>query len=126
MAYPRKLTVTLGPTAADGTGTFYSDYVGAAGAHVEALKFAIGTLSAGADLTITDEDTGLPIVTWTNPADGAVVYPRAATHDVTGAASLYAAGGAAVNAPIPVTGRVKVVVAQGGNAKSGTLTVVLG
>lgn len=122
MSYITPVTISLGATESDGSGTFYSEHVTG---FIEALKFTLGTLTSGADLTITDESSGLPIVTWTNPANGAVVYPRAALHDTAGAAALHAAGGTALLGKIPVSGRIKVVVADGGNAKTGSLKVVI-
>lgn len=81
-------------------------------------------LDGGADITITDNTTGLAIVTITNI--GAVardMYPRTYTMDSNGITALYAAGGEPVNDLIPVAGPVKIVVASGGATKSGTLYV---
>lgn len=106
-------------TAADGSFTGYTQpFAG----RVLALFIVTGTLDAGTDWTITEEDTGAAIATLTNKNSGRVM-PRDATHDVLGAASLYAAAGEPVEDAIPANGRIKVVVAQGGNATSGTLHV---
>ena len=82
-------------------------------------------LDTGADLTITGEVSGLPIATLSNIGLSAVTWaPRQATHSTAGAAALYAAAGQAVNDPIAIAGeRIKVVVAQGGVSKTGTLYV---
>ena len=105
-------------TAADGSFTGYTPpFAG----RLLAL-FITGTLDVGTDWTITEEDTGAALATLTNVSSGRY-QPRGATHGITGAASLYAAAGTAVEDTIPVMGRVKVVVAQGGNATSGTLHV---
>lgn len=82
-------------------------------------------LATGADLTITGEVTGLAIVTLTNIGTVAVQWaPRVATSDITGAASLYAAAGTAVNDRVAIAGeRIKVAVAQGGNTLTGTLYI---
>lgn len=110
-------------TAADGTATAYSDVVQG---QVEMVKVVLGGWDTGAvDLVLTDEKTGAPIVTITNATDGLVVRPRGATHDVSGAAALYAAAGQPVNEKIAVNGRIKMVVAQGGNAKAGSVWVML-
>ena len=52
------------------------------------------------------------------------VVRRQATHGVDGSASLYAAAGEPVEAPVVVAyERLNVVIAEGGNAKLGTLHV---
>jgi hypothetical protein len=108
---------------ADGNGAAYSDVVEG---FVELVKVTLGTLVSGqADLTITDEETGAPIVTLTNVTDGLEVRPRGPTHDLAGAAALFAAGGAAVNEKVCVNGRIKVVVAQGGASKAGSVAIML-
>jgi hypothetical protein len=85
-------------------------------------------LDTNADLVITGEDSGLPVVTLTNIGLAAAGWaPRLATHDVAGAAALYAAGGVAVLEKIAIANeRLKVVVAQGGNVKTGTLSIWVG
>lgn len=76
-------------------------------------------LASGVDLTITEEDTGAPIVTLTNVGAASARYmPRVDVHDATGAAT------GALDAPA-VVGRIKVVVAQGGDTKTGTLYVYI-
>lgn len=109
-------------TAADGSAAAYSEVVEGL---IEMVKVTLGTWDAGVDLTLTDEETGAAIVTLTNATDGQTVRPRAATHDVAGAAALYAAGGVAVLDKIPVNGRIKLVVAQGGNVKAGSVKIQL-
>ena len=85
-------------------------------------------LDTGADLTITAEGSGLAIATLTNIGTSAAQWaPRQATHSTAGAAALYAGGGTAVNDRIGVFGeRIKVVVAQGGVSKTGTLYIWVG
>jgi|CXWL01.1.fsa_nt_gi hypothetical protein len=86
-------------------------------------------LDAGADLTITGDETGIPIVTKSNIGTSAFsLAPRQPTHAVAdGAAALYAAGGTAVNAPVYIANeKIKCVVAQGGVSKTGTLYILVG
>jgi hypothetical protein len=85
-------------------------------------------LATGADLTITLEGSGLTVATLTDIGTSATQWaPRQATHTVAGAASLYAAAGTAVNDRIGVVAeRIKVVVAQGGASKTGTLYIWVG
>jgi len=82
-------------------------------------------LDTGAVITITGNTTAIPIVTITSLGTAArTVTPRQATHDVAAAAALYAGGGSAVLAEIPVADEaVKVAVASGDNTKSGTFYV---
>lgn len=106
-------------TAADGSCTAYSptDVAGL----VVGVYLDVGSggtaLAAGTDLTITEEDTAAPILTLTNAGAASARYlPRVATHDATGTAT------GALDAA-PVEGRIKVVVAQGGDTQAGTLYV---
>lgn len=82
------------------------------------LKYTPGTIASGADLTITGETSGIPILTKTDA--GTVVaffYPRAPLNAV--------ADGAPSTNPsefIPIKDeRIKVVVAQGGNGGAGSI-----
>lgn len=122
MAYIQTVTVPL-TTIADGSATAYSAVVQG---FVEMVRVTLGTLDTGAvDIVLTDELTGAPIVTLTNATDGLTVRPRGATHDVAGAAYLYAAGGVAVADKIAVNGRIKAVVAQGGNTHAGSVAIMV-
>lgn len=80
-------------------------------------------LDTNADLTITGDTTGQTIYSDTNIGTSAFTKaPRQPTHDTAGDALLYAAAGLPVEDRICINGeRIKVVVAQGGNATSGTL-----
>jgi hypothetical protein len=88
----------------------------------------VNPLATGADLTITAVGSGLVIDTLTDIGTSAIQWaPRQATSTVAGAASLYAAGGTAVNDLIAIANeRIQVVVAQGGNTKTGTLYIWVG
>lgn len=123
MAYIKSEAVTL-TTTAGGAATEYTPDVNG---FVRAIRYS-GGFDATADITITGDDTGQPIITMTDQADAvATLHPRQATHDIVGAASLYAATGEPVESDIPIAGeRIKVVVAQGGATKTGTLTFWVG
>lgn len=78
-------------------------------------------LDTGADIVITEEQTGAVILTKANIGTAAVEWsPRGPTHSVgAGAAALYAAGGEAVNdvaGPPVAQSRIKVAITNGGNA----------
>lgn len=79
------------------------------------------------DFTITGETSGQNVWTESNLTASKTVAPRQATHSTAGVASLYAAGGTAVQDYVWLaTERVKIVIAQGGNAKTGRLVFIVG
>ena len=109
-------------TDAGGNVTTYSEYV--PDGTVVAVVVDKGTLAITTDITITGEKSGIAVLTLTDVTANATYSPRGATHSTAGAAALYAAGGSAVLDRIPVAmERIKVVVAQGGAAATGTLHV---
>lgn len=84
------------------------------------LRYEKDDFADGVDFTITREDTGESLWTEVNVNASTVRRPRLPTHDGTGAAMNYAAT-FPVNTPVMLTKeRVKIVIAQGGNATSGT------
>lgn len=114
----RRISVEI-TTAADGSATVYSPRVSGV---VHSIVYEKNDFADGVDFTVTAEKTGEGIWAESNVNAAASRYPRAATHTTAGAAALYAAGGVAVlDKPAIANDRFKVVVAQGGNAKSGTL-----
>jgi hypothetical protein len=115
-----KVTVT---TAADGSATAYTPRLSG---KLQSIHYVKTDFADGVDFTITSEATGQSLWTDTNINAAEVVSPRAPTHDQVGAALLYAAGGTAVAAEIPLgNDRVKIVIAAGGNAKVGTFHVLV-
>lgn len=86
------------------------------------LKYTPGTLDTGADLTITGETTGVPILTLTDAGTTVrYLYPRALLNEVANGNA--ASGGTEI---IPIRDeRIKVVVAQGGNAAAGSIEAIL-
>jgi hypothetical protein len=80
----------------------------------------------GVDFAVTAEATGENIWTEADVNASASRYPRAPTHSQAGVASLYAAAGTAVQAPVGVSNdRVKIAITSGGNAKTGTFHVMV-
>lgn len=124
---PVRHTVALAVNAS-GDQTTYTDVVNGSVIAIYYVPDGTNPLATGADLTITGETTGIPIITITNIGTTAVNFaPRQAVCGITGAASLYAAGGTAVQDRIAIANeRIKIVVAQGGVSKFGTLYVVVG
>lgn len=118
-----KLTVT---TAADGTATAYTPRLTGKVHQIEYVKDGSNGYANGVDFTITGEATGINLWTESDVNASAVRAPRMPTHSQVGVASLYAAGGTAVQAPIGLDNdRVKVVLAQGGNAKVGVFHILV-
>ena len=112
------------PISTDGAGDADVQTGGVVGL-LHAVYVENGTLAATADITITDAATGHALLTLTDVAADALYMPRGATHGTTGAAALYAAGGTGIQDRIPVSGQIRVVVAQGGASASGTLTLYI-
>lgn len=80
----------------------------------------------GVDFTITSEATGETLWAESNVDASATRAPRQATHGTDGTAALYAGSGTAVLDKIALANtRVKIVVASGGDTKTGTFYVVL-
>jgi hypothetical protein len=125
MSYATRISVTV-TTDASGDATAYTDAVNGQISSITYTKPAGTPYDNTADFTITTETTGRSVWAQSNVTATTTVAPRQATHGVDGVASLYAAGGTAVQAPIAVANeRIKIVVAQGGNVKIGTFTITL-
>ena len=112
-------------TIVDGSATAYTsgDVTGA----VLSVTYTKADFADGVDFTITTETTLQNVWTDTNINASEVVNPLAGVNSADGAALLHAAGGTAVPAFIyAVQERIKIVIASGGNAKTGTFTIVTG
>ena len=113
-------------TDASGDGTSYSPYISGELVSIEYVKPGSGNYDDGVDFTITKEATGETLWTESNVNATKRCYPRAPTHSTAGVAALFASGGTAVNALMCLGGdRVKIVVAQGGNAKVGAFHITV-
>src|SRR3990167_92145 len=88
------------------------------------LSYRPGTLATGADLTVTAETSGAPILTKMNLGTGnSWLYPRALP---TNANSATGPLGTVPSERIPlVNERIKVVVAGGGNTLTGSIEAVV-
>lgn len=122
MSYIRKLTVAV-TTASDGSATVYSEvFTG----KISQIRYVKTDFANGVDFTITVDGTGEGVWTESNVDASATRAPRQATHGVDGAASLYASGGTAVQVPIAVAhDRIKIVIASGGDTKTGTFYILV-
>jgi len=123
MSYARRLTVAV-TTASDGSATAYSDPIDYG--LLSQVRYVKTDFADGSTFTITAEATGETL--WAEAAVNASTTraPRQATHSTVGAAALYAAAGQVVLDKIAIVNdRIKVVIASGGNAKTGTLIFVM-
>lgn len=86
------------------------------------LKYTPGTIDTAADLTITGATSGVPIMTKADAGTSAVFYyPRALPNAVADGAA-----GTVSAELIPIKDEsIKVVVAQGGDTKSGSIEAIL-
>lgn len=109
---------------ASGDGTGYTPVVSG---RVDTIRYVADGAAAydnTADFTVTGEASGIAIDTITNASGSATYVPRQATTSTANAAALFAAGGTAVNDRVPIANeRIKIVVAQGGNKKTGRFHV---
>lgn len=118
----RRFTLTV-TTDGSGAATAYSPYLSGKIRQIDYVKTDYAT---GVDFTITAEATGATIWTQADVNATVTVAPRIATSTNAGVASLYAAGGTAVNDMIALgRDRVKIVLAQGGATKVGTFHIVV-
>lgn len=86
------------------------------------IKYLPGTIATGADLVITGETSGIPILTEANLGTSNVFrYPRAPHNAVSDGAA-----GTTGTELIPIIGeRIKVVVDEGGATKTGSIEVYI-
>lgn len=122
MSYAERHTVTV-TTAADGSATAYSPVITG---KLSQIRYVKTDFAVGVDFTITSEATGETLWTEANVDASTTRAPRQATHGTDGVAALYAAAGTAVNDKIALAkDRVKIVIANGGNAATGTFHIVM-
>lgn len=106
-------------TAADGSATAYSP-AGISG-RIHAIVYSKGNFADTVDFTITLEATGESLWTDTNITASEIVYP-------VQKANLGGTGAASTITEVPIIAandRVKIVIATGGNATTGTFYVVV-
>ena len=118
----KRHTVTV-TTASNGAATAYSPVLSG---RLSQIRYVKTDFSNGVDFTITADGTGETLWTEENVDDSATRAPRQATHSPLGAAALYAGSGQAVNDKIVLAAdRVKIVIASGGDTKTGTFHIVV-
>ena len=105
-------------TDASGAATVYSSNISG---RLHSLSYLKTDFADGVDFTITLERTGQSVWTHTNINASETVYPVAA-------ANLGTTGHASTLSEIPIVAandRLKIIVAAGGNVKSGTFDLVI-
>jgi hypothetical protein len=123
MSYAQRVAVTV-TTIADGSATAFSPTVSG---QLSQIRYVKNNFTDGVDFTITSEATGETLWAQNDVNASATVAPRQATHSTAGAASLFAAGGTALTDKIALANdRLKIVIASGGDTKSGTFHFLFG
>lgn len=119
MSYVEKHDVV--PVTATGGGvTAYTPVVTGRVSAIIYTKAGTNPYDAGSDVTITTEDSGQNLWTEVNVNASESNYPVVAASLPNGTASTI------TETPIYAAGeRVKIVIAQGGNTKTGTFTVII-
>ena len=119
-----RITTTI-TVNASGDGTGYAVVKqGLNHGNIHAIRYVKDDYVAGIDVVITGETSEIAILSVTDMNASATYFPRAATCDVSAAASFYAAEGEPVEDRIPIANeRIKIVVASGGNTKTGTFHI---
>lgn len=118
----RRFVVSVA-TDASGDAEVYSPVIRG---KLVSIRYVKTDFADGVDFVLTGETSGQTI--WSEEAVNASAtrYPRAPTHSTAGVAALYASGGEAVNDMIALADeRIKIVVADGGDTKTGTLHIVI-
>lgn len=116
--YAQRIAIPV-TTDASGNATVYSPS-GVMG-RIQAVAYVKGTFDNGVDFTITLESTGESLWTDTDVNASEIVYP-------VQKANLGGTGVASTITEVPIVAandRVKIVIAQGGNAKTGTFILVV-
>jgi len=121
--FAQRITVSA-TTDASGDATVYSPVVNGS---LHQVRYVKVDFPDGVDFTITNESTAETLWAELDVNASSTRGPRQATHSTAGVASLYAAGGTAVTANMLLANdRIKIVVANGGNTKTGTFHFLIG
>lgn len=110
-------------TDSDGGATAYTPVVTG---RVLSVVYVKGDFADGVDFTITLEATGQSVLALTDQNTSGTFYPRVGVHDAAGAAATLDGTRLMRDCVVAARDRVKVVIAQGGSVKSGTVHVVIG
>lgn len=113
-------------TAADGSFTGYSQHP--VNGHVEHMRYTPGAspIDTNGDIDVTGESSGVVVADHDNIGLTAFTKAyRSATHDINGVAATYDGTRPVLNKVAIAGERLKLVIANGGNATSGTFEFVV-
>lgn len=123
MASIRRTVAITVLTNGSGDGTGYSI---ALSGRLCSIRYVKTDFDNGVDFVVTGETTGIELLTKADCNASATFHPRAQLHDVADGAGLtYDGTRKQVEQVRLYKERVKIVVAQGGNAKTGTFYVTV-
>lgn len=110
-------------TSAGGAATVYSNAVNG---RILAIRYVKTDFDDGHDFTATLESSGESIMVGTDVNATTTYYPRVQVTDAAGAGATLDGTRLLRDYVYAADDRVKIVVAQGGNAKTGTYIVIVG
>lgn len=119
MSHVERFSVTV-TTDADGSATAYSDAVNGL---LKQIRYVKTDFADGSTFTITSDETGETLWAETGVNASATRAPRQAVHTTAGVAATYDGTRATLDL-IAVTGKIKIVIASGGNTKTGVFHFV--
>lgn len=123
---PRGIIKIKAVLTADASGDATVTTVGAAFGRLVAVGYKPGTLATGADITVTDADTAATIFSLTDAGVTARYFrPTVVITTNAGVAVTAAATATGVDRDLYLAGKVKIVVAQGGNLGAGELYLIV-
>lgn len=122
---PRRTSITA-TTDASGDVTAYSaDVITGRVLTIKYVADGSAPYDNTADFTFSGESTAIAVMTVSNVSAAFTKAPRQPTHSVAaGATLIYAGTDAVCDHVYLVNERLKLIIAQGGNAKTGTFIVV--
>lgn len=119
---PRRIEISL-TTNSSGAVTAYSENLKGI---LDRIEYVKTDFADGVDFDITLENSGTVLLDKDDINASAIFVPRQAVQTTAGVAALYASGGVAVLDKIVIAEeRVKVVIANGGNTKTGKVYLVV-
>lgn len=124
MAYFKTESIVV-TTIANGTATAYSanTYNG----NIQSIAYVKTDFADGVGFTITTENTGQTVWAQSNVNASATKAPRQTIHDTAGGIIQHGGAAPLLTDHIQlVDERLKIVIAQGGDAKTGTFQFVVG
>lgn len=117
MLRAHKVSITTVGSAGSAVGSWTSELP--ISGYLAALYLTLGTMPATTDTTITNDTLSLPLLTLTDYNTTGYVAPQLTCVTIAGAAIVDTNGDPLATQAIPITGHVKIAIAQG---DAGTVT----